>query len=109
MGELKADSARVAAGGALKRGRPIRPAAATGTTDFPLLDAPPWPYEDADPLTDRARRRLSESTHYWRTRKNATRRRKPSRGGAVWVVGLTLVALSSAAFMIWRDFGAWIP
>jgi hypothetical protein len=99
-----ARSGRGAAAAALQGRRSAR---ATPGADFPLVNAPPWPFEDADPLTDRARRTLAEGSFYWRDRKNS-KRRKEEGGASVWVVALMLVVVA-AAFMAWRYWPTWAP
>jgi hypothetical protein len=101
-----ARSGRGAAAAALQGRRNAR---ATPGADFPLVDAPPWPFEDADPLTDRARRTLAEGSFYWRNRKNGKRREKENGGGGAWLVGATLIVIAGAAFVAWNSFPLWAP
>src|SRR5262245_66088456 len=86
--------ARPGRGGAAAALHGRRGARSAPGADFPLVDAPPWPFEDADPLTDRAQRTLTEGSFYWRNR-NGKRRKEESGGAGAWIVGLTLMVIAA--------------
>jgi hypothetical protein len=111
MGDIRNEGslARRSGRGLSSPGPALQPrnARAMPGADFPLVNAPPWPFEDADPLTDRARRTLAEGSFYWRSRQNG-KRRKEEGGAGVWVIGLMLT-VGAVALMAWRSWPNWAP